>query len=29
LLNLNFLDQHGDLRILDWEYAGMATFFST
>jgi len=23
LLNLNFLDEHGEIRILDWEYAGM------
>ena len=27
LLNLNFLDDHGDLRILDWEYAGMGDIF--
>ena len=27
LLNLNFLDDHGDLRILDWEYAGMGDVF--
>ncbi len=27
LLNLNFLDEHGDLRILDWEYAGMGDIF--
>lgn len=23
LLNLNFLDEQGEIRILDWEYAGM------
>jgi thiamine kinase-like enzyme len=23
LLNLNFLDERGEIRILDWEYAGM------
>ena len=27
LLNLNFLDEHGELRILDWEYAGMGDIF--
>lgn len=27
LLNLNFLDEHGDIRILDWEYAGMGDIF--
>lgn len=27
LLNLNFLDEHGKLRILDWEYAGMGDLF--
>jgi thiamine kinase-like enzyme len=27
LLNLNFLDERGDLRILDWEYAGMGDIF--
>jgi thiamine kinase-like enzyme len=27
LLNLNFLDEHGDVKILDWEYAGMGDIF--
>ncbi len=27
LLNLNFLDEGGELRILDWEYAGMGDVF--
>lgn len=27
LLNLNFLDESGDLKILDWEYAGMGDIF--
>jgi thiamine kinase-like enzyme len=27
LLNLNFLDEGGELRILDWEYAGMGDIF--
>jgi thiamine kinase-like enzyme len=27
LLNLNFLDEHGEVRILDWEYAGMGDIF--
>jgi len=27
LLNLNFLDESGDLRIIDWEYAGMGDIF--
>jgi thiamine kinase-like enzyme len=27
LLNLNFLDAHGEIRILDWEYAGMGDIF--
>ena len=27
LLNLNFLDEFGDLKILDWEYAGMGDLF--
>ena len=27
LLNLNFLDEQGELRILDWEYAGMGDIF--
>jgi thiamine kinase-like enzyme len=27
LLNLNFLDDHGDMKILDWEYAGMGDIF--
>ena len=27
LLNLNFLDDHGDVRILDWEYSGMGDIF--
>lgn len=27
LLNLNFLDERGELRILDWEYAGMGDIF--
>jgi len=27
LLNLNFLDEQGDIRILDWEYAGMGDIF--
>ena len=27
LLNLNFLDAHGEIRILDWEYAGMGDVF--
>ncbi len=27
LLNGNFLDEHGELRILDWEYAGMGDVF--
>jgi len=27
LLNLNFLKENGDIRILDWEYAGMGDIF--
>lgn len=27
LLNLNFLDENGELSILDWEYAGMGDIF--
>jgi len=27
LLNLNFLDDHGDMKILDWEYAGMGDIY--
>jgi len=27
LLNLNFLDESGNLRIIDWEYAGMGDIF--
>jgi thiamine kinase-like enzyme len=27
LLNLNFLKEDGDIRILDWEYAGMGDIF--
>jgi len=27
LLNLNFLDEQGEIRILDWEYAGMGDIF--
>ena len=27
LLNLNFLDEYGDVKILDWEYAGMGDIF--
>jgi len=27
LLNLNFLDEGGELRILDWEYAGMGDIY--
>jgi thiamine kinase-like enzyme len=27
LLNLNFLNEGGELRILDWEYAGMGDIF--
>jgi thiamine kinase-like enzyme len=27
LLNLNFLDDHGDVRILDWEYSGMGDIY--
>jgi thiamine kinase-like enzyme len=27
LLNLNFLDEAGELRILDWEYAGMGDVY--
>lgn len=27
LLNLNFLDARGEIRILDWEYAGMGDLF--
>jgi len=27
LLNLNFLDERGEVRILDWEYAGMGDIF--
>lgn len=27
LLNLNFLDEAGEIRILDWEYAGMGDVF--
>lgn len=27
LLNLNFLDDHGEIRILDWEYSGMGDIF--
>lgn len=27
LLNLNFLDEQGELRILDWEYAGMGDIY--
>ena len=27
LLNLNFLDEHGEVRILDWEYSGMGDIF--
>jgi len=24
---MSFLDEHGELRILDWEYAGMGDIF--
>ena len=27
LLNLNFLDEKGEVRILDWEYAGMGDIY--
>jgi thiamine kinase-like enzyme len=27
LLNLNFLDENGDVKILDWEYAGQGDIF--
>ena len=27
LLNLNFLDEQGEVRILDWEYAGMGDIY--
>jgi thiamine kinase-like enzyme len=27
LLNLNFLDEYGDMKVLDWEYAGMGDIF--